>query len=208
MMAQQPKNRFCSVYISPDERRLLAKVASQRGVGRDYLALNTATESPHAKGRPFPRWLGRQDTPPRPPAPPKPRASPQKRHCRSCAHLSLLPGAGDVQRVVCGAGVWQQTMRAQSLQTSLRLRLLSLTCPRYTAIARPTPPAPRHCRACRELAEANTADERYVCARSVWTNPMKPQSVANARRLARVSATCPFYAPRAGRWIPRSKSRR
>ena len=104
--------------------------------------------------------------------------------------------------------MWAQPMQVQSLQASLRVRLLSLTCSSYERMVQAAPQAPRHCRACRELVEATTTDERYVCRRGVWTNPMKPQSVANAHRLARLSATCPHYAPRPGRWIPRSKPRR
>ena len=99
-------------------------------------------------------------------------------------------------------------MQARSLRTSLRLRLLSLTCASYQAIVLPAQTAPRHCRACREVIEADTTDERYVCARAVWTNPMKPQSLANARRLARLSSTCSYFAARQGPWIPRTKARR
>ena len=93
------------------------------------------------------------------------------------------------------------------MTTSRRLRTLSLTCAHYQAADRPERRIPHHCRACSELIEADTIDERFVCARGLWTNPMKPQSVANARRLARLSAACPHFAPRSGRWIPRSKGR-
>jgi hypothetical protein len=38
MTTHEPQ-MLCDLYITPDERRLLARVAHGRGVGRDYLAL-------------------------------------------------------------------------------------------------------------------------------------------------------------------------
>jgi len=203
-MVKQGDERLCTLYISPDERRLLARIAGLRGVGRDYLALEPPAEREHSV-RPIPHWLGREQEPA---AAPRARPSPHERHCHSCAHVANVPAAAGARRVMCAAGMWGQTMQARSLHTSMRLRLLSLTCPAYQRSAQPAAAPPRHCRACRELAEAQTPDERYVCGREVWTNPMKPQSVANAQRLARLSAACPFYAPRAGRWLARSGARR
>lgn len=203
-MARQSEQRMCNVYITPDERKLLAKVARGRGVGRDYLTLRrTGNSAKPVAGRPIPRWLGQADVAtPKAPAPRRQRATRQARHCRSCVHLSPWPASDS--HYVCAAAVWVQPMRAQSVRTSRRLRTLSLTCPRYSATDRPRQAAPRHCRACRELAPAETIDERYVCGRGVWTNPMTPLSVANARRLARISAACAHFAPSAGRWLPRS----
>lgn len=206
-MAKQSEERYCRVYISREERRLLARIAGSRGVGRDYLALGRPAEERRG-ARPIPAWLGAQPATRAAARPPSPRPSPQERHCRSCSHLLELPVAGGARRFVCGLGVWRRVQKAQSVQASLRLRLLSLTCARYEHAAPPPAATPRHCRACSELVEADTTDERYVCARGVWTNPMKPQSVANARRLARLSGACAHFAPRAGSWIPRSKARR
>ena len=200
-MTRQSEQPMCTVYISPDERKLLAKVACGRGVGRDYLALRTARHP--ASSRRIPLWLGRDKVaPPNTPALPRPRALPQARHCRSCAHLS--PSPTDMARRICAAGVWTQPMRVRSVSSSRRLRALSLTCTRYTTAGRAQLVAPHHCRACRQLVAADTIDERYVCGCAVWTNPMTPLSVANARRLARLSATCAHFAPSTGRWLPRS----
>ena len=199
-MSKQNEHTLCAVYISPDEQRLLAKVARSRGVGRDYLALcDTEDVARPVAGRPIPRWLGQQ----KPAAlqkQRKPRCAPQARHCHTCTRLSPVSEGS----YACAAGVWTRPLLEQSLHTSRRLRTVSLTCPHYEPVVRRERLAPHHCRACRELVEVGAADERYVCARAVWSNPMKPQSVANARRLARLSAACPHFAPRAGRWLPRS----
>jgi len=208
-MEKKSDEQYCSMYISPEERRLLARIACRRGVGRDYLALTTLPRADSSGGRPIPQWLGGRAAPQPAPAPAqrKPRAAPQARHCRRCQRLVAVDAA-ESQRFVCAARVWTQPLRLQSLRSSLRLRLLSLLCDQYQERTQPTHEPPHHCRACRELVEADTTDERYVCSRDIWTNAMKPQSVANARRLTRLSATCPFFAARPGRWIPRTRSRR
>ncbi len=211
---------MCSVYIAPDERQLLARVASGQGVGLDYLALLAlGRKGLRAVKRTLPRWLagGVVRQMPRSSAgktPPRPHAAPQERHCRTCRNVSPvqtgrddLPGHPDAptgRLYVCAAGVWTRPLQKQSLRNSRRLRALSLTCSRYVPALREPPTAPHHCRACRELVRAATPEERYVCGRGMWTNPMKPRSAANARRLARLSATCPHFAATAGRWIPRS----
>ncbi len=203
-MGVQGKQQVCDVYITPDERMLLARVARYRGVGRDYLALRRrgALERP-AAGRPLPRWLGKAAAmPAKPLTQDRERAPVQARHCRSCVHLAPC-AAGSEQRV-CGAGVWTHPMLAQSVLTSRRVRALSLTCSRYVAASRPPRATQRRCRTCQELMAADTIDRRFVCGRGVWTNPMIPLSVANARRLARLSAACPHFRPRADRALPRA----
>jgi hypothetical protein len=95
-------------------------------------------------------------------------------------------------------------MQAQSIATSRRVRAVSLTCTHYSAANRAHAATPRHCRACQRLVMADTIDDRYVCGCGVWTNPMTPLSVANARRIARLSAACAHFAPSSGRWLPRS----
>ena len=203
-MADQSERKTCEIYVSPDERRLLEPVALGHGVGRDYLALAGRSVKSAAPSRAIPRWLGRPKPLPAPAAR-HPRSAPQSRRCHSCTRLARL---SDSNRCICTAGVWASAMIERSVRTSLRLRRLSLTCLHYAAAPRPERKAPRHCRACCELALADTIDERYLCSRSVWTNPMKLQSVANAVRLTRLSASCPHYAPTSGRWLSRSAKRR
>jgi len=211
-MAKQNERKMCSVYIAPEERRLLAQVARGHGVGLDYLALLAiGHKGLRAAKRAIPRWLAARlpNRTPQPTARRKvhtPRSRPQERHCRTCANVSpvALSSAGQAaRRYVCAAGVWTSPMQEQSLRNSRRLRSLSLTCARYSPLPAQAKQAPHHCRACRELARAGTPDERYICGCGVWTNPMKPQSVANARRLARLSAACPHFAATTGRWLPR-----
>jgi len=219
-VAKQDERKTCTVYMTPDERQLLAKVASGHGVGLDYLSL-LALGHKALRGvkRALPRWLARR-VPRQPPpssgrkARPKPRAAPQERHCRTCTNVSPVqtsrddplghPDSATGRLYLCTAGVWTQPMREQSLRNSRRLRTLSLTCPHYSPAPRASPVVPHHCRACRELVATATPDQRYVCGRGMWTNPMKPHSVANSRRLARLSAACPHFAATAGRWLPRS----
>jgi hypothetical protein len=206
-MTSQTERRLCTVYISPDERKLLAKVANGRGIGRDYLALRAdrETERP-APRRPIPRWLGQSVAVPAGIAPPQTRhVAPQARHCRSCA--LLLHWVEDDSRRICSAGIWTQPMRPQSVDTSRRLRMISSACTRYTPSPRPQRAAPHHCRACCNLAPADTIDERYVCGCRVWNNPMTALSVANARRLTRLSAACADFEPSSGHWLPRSRTR-
>ncbi len=208
-MTRQSEQHMCTVYLSPDERKMLAKVARGRGIGRDYLALRTDGEPQKAAvGRPIPRWLG-QASAGAVPAKALPlhsqHAAPQARHCRSCTLLSHWPA--DDSRRVCSAGVWTRPMRPQSVDTSRRLRAISLTCTRYVPSILPQRITPRHCRACHHLAAVDSIDERYVCGRGVWNNPMTALSVANARRLARISTTCAHFAPSSGRWLPRSQAR-
>ena len=208
MPKQSGQEPYCLYYIAPEDRHLLARIARRRGIGHDYLALRMTRPSDYRHGRPLPRWIGRQPpTKPVTPAPPRPRTPPQTRRCHTCTYLLPLPPEGDGQRYVCGIAVWTHPMLEQSLHTSRRLRLLSAQCPHYHAKAQPARQAPHHCRACYHVAPAETVDERYICDRGVWTNPMKPQSIANARRLARLSSTCPFFTPTMGRWLPRSKKR-
>lgn len=208
-MPKTRRQEMCDFYITPDERSLLARVAGAVGIGRDYLALRqaTATERP-AGGRPLPRWLGRQTARREQPAAPPGRTAGRTRYCHTCAQLSAGGGPEQEARSVCGAHVWTRPMRESSVHASLRLRRLSLTCALYQPALAAAKPPPRHCRACRELAPVDAVDERYVCRRNVWINPMKPQSVANSRRLTRLSAACPHFAPRAGGWLPRSARRR
>jgi hypothetical protein len=198
----------CEIYITPDERRLLAKVARGRGIGRDYLALRMSTGwTGHAVRRPIPGWLVQRQADTRLPLSRRPHAPRQEQHCRTCQHLSALPLAGQSCGFTCDARVWQRPLSRQSVHTSQHLRLLSLTCAVYVAAPTQQRTAPHHCRACGELTAADTVDERYVCGRGLWNNPMKPQSVANALRLTRLSASCPFFAPSSGRWLSRSKVR-
>jgi hypothetical protein len=110
-------------------------------------------------------------------------------------------------RFVCARSVWTRPLSERSIHTSLRLRTLSRACPHFLASPRPERPVLRHCRACAHLQATDTVDERYICGRRVWTNPMKPLSIANSRRLEQLSATCPHFAPTTGRWLPRSKKR-
>ncbi len=198
----------CEIYITPDERKLLARVASERGIGRDYLAARALSGwSDHPVRRPIPLWLGQPAADGAEPGQKqKPHARPQGHHCRNCLHLVAVPPE-EAGRFICGAGVWQRPLGKQSLHTSQHLRLFSLTCAAYVAAPLRRGPAPHHCRACHELAAVDSVDERYVCGRGVWTNPMKPQSVANSRRLTHLSATCPHFAASTGHWLSRSKQR-
>jgi|GEM_PF-5308420 len=206
-MARQSGPETCEIYISPDDRQLLARIARHRGVGRDYLTLREVTKkSPPTGGRPIPRWLGREKVI-TPPSRPGPHAGAQTQHCRTCVNLSPLSTTSDPVRFICAHAVWTYPLLEQSVQTSRHLRLLSLTCGHYARRAPRQRSTPHHCRACQHLVAADTVDERYVCGKSVWTNPMKPQSVANARRLVRLGAACSLFAPRAGRWLPRSVRR-
>lgn len=208
-MTRQSERKLGEVYITPDEQQLLARVARASGVGRDYLALRGAKHGKSASiGRPIPRWLGKptRDTP-HPPAPNSPRSQRQSRHCHTCAHLSQWLQAGEAGRYICAAGLWTRPLCKESVHTSRRLRELSLSCPHYVPTEQPPRVVPHHCRACQELLPADTADERYVCGKAVWTNPMKPQSVANARRLERLSSTCSHFVARHDRWLPRSRKR-
>ena len=206
-MNKQSKDT-CEIYITPDERKLLARVASGHGIGRDYLALRTVSGwAGHPVRRPIPRWLGQRAPGGTDPSlSRKPHAGPQAHHCRNCRHLVALAPTGECQ-FTCDAGVWKRPLSKQSLHASQHLRLLSLTCAAYVAAPVQQRPAPHHCRACGELTTADSVDERYICARSVWSNPMKPQSVANARRITRLSATCLFFTPSTGQWLSRSKKR-
>lgn len=199
---QQSETALCDIYISPDERRLLARIALRRGVGRDYLALRGSYALPDAPRRPVPQWLGRSTPAAKAEEPARPRMARQAQHCRSCVRLSVAPitgqDAGQDERYVCTAGMWTRPLLKQSLRNSRRVRALSLTCPLYAPAGRPQRIARRHCRACQQLVAADTVDVRFVCARALWTNPMKPQSVANSRRLRSLSETCPHYVPRPG----------
>jgi hypothetical protein len=87
-------------------------------------------------------------------------------------------------------------MLARSLGNSRRLRDISAACYLHCSGSRPERQERRRCRTCRHLADADTVDVRFVCALGVWSKPTKPKSVGNSRRLRRIGATCPRYAPR------------
>ena len=192
----QSDTALCAIYISPDERCLLARIASRRSVGRDYLALRTDDGAAGGEHRPVPQWLGRVSPAPKTKESARPRAPRQSQHCRACVHLSVAAAAGQEDRRVCAAGVWVRPLLRQSLGNSRRLRAISATCRLYTPTRQEQRATLRRCRSCRHLAAADTVDARFVCALGVWANPMKPQSVANSRRLRQLGETCPRYAQR------------
>lgn len=192
----------CEVVLGPEERRLLAAVLARHGIGADYLALRRRRrQAGHAKGRPLPRWLAKRRLPPAAPTPAR-AVAPLPGPSRRCQDCRCLHGQRD-GRYLCSVGVWTQPMQPQSVRASARLRLLARACPRYVAVPPVVPPVVHHCRACAALQRVQRGEERYVCRYGVWSNPMKPLSVANARRLATLSAHCAHFAPGSGRRLPR-----